>query len=69
MKTIGYRDLCDGSKRIREYVPRNMNTHLFNKQTRLERIKAGLNDLKHTGNIAVYLINNNKYQEIFRKGL
>ena len=68
MKTIGYRDLCDGSKIIRIYNPL-CNTNLFNKQKRYERIREGLKNIASLGNIAVYLIKGNKYRLLFIKGL
>jgi len=62
MKTIGYMDLVE--KKIREYNPKDF-FHLC--QTRHDRIKEGLRELKHMGNIAVFLINGNKTRYLFRK--
>ncbi|MFA5559217.1 MAG: hypothetical protein WDA59_07180 [Methanofastidiosum sp.] len=61
MKTIGYRDLADGSRRIKIFYNRNKQ------QTRQERIMAALEELKGVGNIAIYLINGNKYRRILTK--
>jgi len=61
LKTIGYRDLADGSRRIKIFYNRNKQ------QTRQERIMAALEELKGVGNIAIYLINGNKYRRILTK--
>ncbi len=66
MKTIGIRDLYDGSKKIRIYNP---NSNLLDKQTRLERIFDGLQEIKNLGNVAVYYVHGNKYRLLFVKGL
>jgi len=52
MKTIAYVDLCAPSI-INKYIPSG-NT------PRVARITEALNDLKHTGNIAIYLFKKNK---------
>jgi hypothetical protein len=59
MKTIGFKDNAGG-----------MITAYFKEgETRHERIINALNDLKHTGNITVYLINGNKIKKLFRNGM
>lgn len=62
MKTIGFKDNAGG-----------MTNCYFNKsnpmQPRHERINEALRELKHTGNITIYLINGNKVRKLFRKGM
>ena len=57
MKTIGYRDIQGGM--IQCYFKQG--------QTRHERIKEALKELRHTGRIWVYLINGKKYRKLFYK--
>ena len=52
MKTIAYIDRGDGNKRMKVYSKTSAS--------RWERITEALKDLRHTGNILVYLINGNK---------
>jgi hypothetical protein len=60
MKTIGYKDNATG---------RNGIIHCYFKQgqTRSERISEALKELKHVGNITVYLIKGKKVRPLFRK--
>ena len=60
MKTIGFRDIAGGS--IHLYINKGNP-----EQKRHDRIKEAINDLKHTGNIIVYLINGRKYRRLFIK--
>jgi trehalose-6-phosphatase len=60
MKTIGFRDIAGGS--IHLYKDKTND-----QQPRHERIQAALQDLKHTGNIIVYLINGRKHRRLFIK--
>lgn len=57
MKTIGFRDIAGGSIHIYKNVKEPS-------QKRIDRIKEGLKDLKHTGCIVIYLIKGNKYRRI-----
>lgn len=59
MKTIGYKDNAGGM----------INCYFKTGETRHERINNALIDLKHTGNITVYLIDGNKTRKLFRKGM
>ena len=65
MKTIGYLDRTEG-KTINAY--HNCKPG-FNMQSRIDRILEALEDLKHTGNIEVYLLNGNKQRLLFTKGI
>jgi hypothetical protein len=62
MKTIGYRDNAGGA--ILCYKSKTNPT-----QKRHDRIKEALNDLSHTGNITIYLIDGNKVRKLYRKGM
>lgn len=58
MKSIGYKDIATGNKGI-------VNLYFKEGEKRHERIKNALNELKHTGNIAIYLIKGNKIRLLF----
>lgn len=60
MKTIGIKDIAGGM--IHGYFDKSNP-----KQTRHERIKAALEDIKHTGRIHVYLIDGKKVRKLFSK--
>jgi len=60
MKTIAYKDLASGTMKVYDY-PQGINYH---NQKRSERIVAALEDLRHTGNIGIYLIKGNKIRRI-----
>lgn len=62
MKTIAYQDNAGGA--IHGYFNRSNPT-----QNRHQRIIEALQDLKHTGNITVYLIKGRKVRKLFRKGM
>jgi len=62
MKTIAYRDNAGGT--IQGYFNKFNPT-----QKRHERIKEALIDLRHTGNITVFLVNGNRIRKLFRKGM
>jgi trehalose-6-phosphatase len=62
MKTIGYKDKAGGSIHIYKNASKP-------DQTRHERIREALKDLKHTGNINIYLINGRKVRKIASKGM
>ena len=68
MKTIGYMDITEG-KTIHRYNPEKPGQlNIFEPlQTRHERIIAGLDELKHCGNIIIYYIKGNKYRPVIRK--
>jgi len=71
MKTIGYIDRCDGNKILKVYNPEEKNTHfksLF-RLKKIDRILQGLEKLRHTGNINIYLVNNTKKRLILSKGI
>jgi len=59
MKTIAFKDNAGGS--IMGYFKEG--------ETRHERIKNALADLRRTGNITVYLVKGNKTRKLFRKGM
>ena len=58
MKTIGYKDLATGKQGV-------INCYFIEGQRRHERINKALAELKHVGNIAVYLIKGNKTRRLF----
>jgi hypothetical protein len=72
MKTIGYLDRTEG-KTIRLFNPDYKKTIPYQLPlgclTRQERIIAGLKELKHMGNIEIYLIKGNKQRLLFKKGI
>jgi len=72
MKTIAYIDKVE-NKTLHCYKLNDCQlfrkTLLYPKQKRLSRIIEALEDLKHTGNIDIYLINGNKYRKILSKGI
>ena len=57
MKTIGYKDKAGGSI----YLYKNVSKP---DQKRHERIKEALQELRHTGNINIYLIRGRKVRKI-----
>lgn len=65
MKTIGYADRANPSI-IKIYTPKTLaQGSLFQPHIkRHERIIAGLAELKHTGNINIYLIKGNLQRRI-----
>lgn len=74
MKTIGIIDKADGSRRMRGYNLRVATTEIngticmFN-QKRVDRIKEALIDIKHLGNVDVYLIYGRKQRLLFSRGM
>ena len=62
MKTIGFKDNAGGT--INCYFNQSLPT-----QKRVDRITEALNELRHTGNITVYLIDGRKVRKLFRKGM
>lgn len=71
MKTIGIIDRADGNHRMKAYIPQSEsvgNTIYMLSQKRIDRIYDALNEIKHTANIDVYLINGNKQRKIFSRG-
>ena len=58
MKTIAYRDIQGGS----------LYGYFCEGETRHERIRNALKDLRHMARIRVYLINGNKTRWLFSKG-
>ena len=62
MKTIGFRDVAGGPVRLYENKSKP-------NQKRHDRVRDALNDLRHTGNIVVYLINGRKYRCLYFKGM
>lgn len=64
MKTLGYTDNCDGDKVLKVFY-RQEERNLF-QQKRHERIQEALFELKHVGNITVYLIRGKKYRKLFK---
>jgi hypothetical protein len=69
MKTIAFRDLAGGGFRIWNPKINYNQFELTDKPKRIDRRIDGLNDLKHTGNIAVYLVYGNKMRLLFKKYL
>ena len=69
MKTIAYRDLSGGG--LKEWKSRIKwnQPELTDNPKHINRIVDGLNDLKHTGNIAVYLIRGTKIRLLFKRYL
>ena len=61
MKTIAFRDLTGGP--MREFVSRQQND-LFARENSRQRIENALRELKHVGNIAVYLVRGRKVRRI-----
>lgn len=61
MKTIGYRDKAGGSIYLYKNVSRP-------DQKRHDRVKEALNELRHTGNINIYLIKGNRVRRIAQHG-
>jgi len=72
MKTIAYIDKVE-NKTLHCYKLNDSQlfrkTLLYPKQKRLSRIVEALRELRHTGNIDVYLINGSKYRKILSKGI
>lgn len=66
MKTIGIIDRADGNRIIKAYIPKNESVV---SQKRIDRIYSALNEIRHTANIDVYLINGSKQRKIFSRGL
>ena len=70
MKTIGILDRGDGRGIIRAYKldeGKRKDSLFQHGQTRIDRITEALNDIKHTGNIAVYLIQGNRTRFLFNR--
>ena len=57
MKTIAFRDNLGGK----------LHGYFKEGQTRHERIKEALKELKHVGNITIYLVDGNKTRKLLRK--
>ena len=64
METIGFMDRVE-NKTIRLFY-KNDSESLF-RQKKADRIIEAMRELKHTGNIAVYLIKGNKQRFLFCK--
>jgi len=64
MKTIAYRDLAGGG--FMRYFEKEDSKTLF-RQKKHERIKEALEDLKHTGNVAIYLVSKYKTRFLYKK--
>lgn len=62
MKTIGVIDLVE--KKMRVYH-NNQNDKTLFPQKRVTRMTEALADIRHQGNIAVYLVNGNKRRLLF----
>jgi hypothetical protein len=62
MKTIGYQDRAGGSIHIYKNVSKP-------DQKRHERTMEALNELRHTGNINIYLIKGNRIRKIAKHGM
>ena len=73
MRTLGIRDIADGNKKIYSYNPDLANKidqkDCFDNQSfkikKVDRIVNFFDEIKHSGNIAVYLIRGNKYRRLF----
>jgi hypothetical protein len=67
MKSIGYMDITEG-RTINIFNPeyKQKQRSIFDLK-RHERITEGLQELRHTGNIIIYLINGNKYRPILER--
>lgn len=57
MKTIAYKDNAGGQ----------IKGYFADGETRHQRIQNALKELKHMGNITIYLVNGNKCRKLFRK--
>ena len=66
MKTIGYMDLAEGRTIHLFNTDRPWGSWLFMKKKN-ERIENAFKDLRHMGNIAVYLIKGRKYRLLYKK--
>jgi len=67
MKTLAWRDMGNPSNTF--YIPKlNKDMTLFEPKRNERNIKL-LQELKHTGNIAVYLLKGNKTRFLFSKGI
>ncbi len=62
MKSIVIKDISSGLMFV--YKPKYPAQRSFFEQKRNERIQAALTELKHTGNIGIYLLNGNKLRLI-----
>lgn len=58
MKTIAFRDIQGGT----------IHAYFKEGETRHERIKNALQELKHVGRINVYLVKGRKIKHLFSKG-
>ena len=56
MKTIGYRDRADATGRIKIYTKPGVN--------HVDRIKEALEDIKHLGNVRIFLVQGRKFRLI-----
>jgi hypothetical protein len=65
MKTIAFKDRTGGP--IREYISPKQND-IFERENHTTRINRALDELKHTGNINIYLVRGNKIRLILQKG-
>lgn len=59
MKTIVYQDRISGAKYI--YNPQNIKLDILKNH---ERIETALNELRHVGNVNIYLYKHNKMRLI-----
>jgi len=59
MKTLAYKDNAGGT----------IHGYFVEGQTRHERIKKAFEELRHTGNITIYLVKGNKLRKLIRKGM
>ena len=72
MKTIAYKDRAGGGLRIfNPPIEWRQNTldNPYPVPVHLQRIMRGLNELRHTGNINIYLVHGNRIRLIQQKGI
>ena len=69
MKTICYRDIGDGNRTLRYFQPPQQkddgNILPFFRQKRVERQVQALDELRHMGDIVVYLLQGKKLRRLF----
>jgi len=69
MKTIAIKDLVENKLRYYQHTEETRPQSILFRQKRWSRILEAIKDIKHTGNIAVYLVNGRKTRLLFIKGL
>lgn len=73
MTTIGYIDNADGNRVLKGFKMdsfcRGGQTVEMFAQKRTARIQEAFRELRHVGNITVYLINGSKKRKLFRRGM